>query len=54
MERLKITGAIIGKGIQRSPQGINHAAQQLLSYADVGLRAPGHDPVTISYSPQSV
>jgi hypothetical protein len=54
VERSKVTRTVIRKGIQRSPHGINHSAQQLFSDADGGLRAPGHDPVAISYSTQSL
>jgi hypothetical protein len=54
VERLKITRAIIRKGIQRFPHCVNHPAQQLLAYADGRLRAPSHDPVAKSYSAQSL
>jgi hypothetical protein len=54
MERLMITRAVIRKGIQRSPYGINHSAQQLLPYADGRSHAPSHDPVAVSNSTQSL
>jgi hypothetical protein len=54
VDRSIITSTVIREGIQRLPHAIDHSTQQLFAHSYGGLRAPSHDPVTISNSAQSL